>query len=364
MLTPSARPAATFARKPGSSRRAVSVGERMLAVSTRTSPGGDAVPAPRRAGGRGQMRRRERRALPRLPGRPGGGHPGPAPGPGPGDQAGPAGPVALPQPGAELRQDRGRPSRPPGGGLGRPGRRLPRRAEPVRVPGAARARVAGRLDGARGLDRGRARPEPLRGRDRDLPAQRAHHQGHERAATQARTRSVEGRLEPARVCDGLLDHGARGRARGARSRGARGRGTAAARRVARPGSGALFLLNLRYALGARHMGLARRRPSRLSALHRCQRHDGRQFAVVLRLQPGRSASRAEEGAADPRRGGRRGARAPAIARRVTTTEGDHQRRRPRRYADDGEGEHQPAVADRDRGGHLERGPTRFAHEAD
>jgi hypothetical protein len=68
------------------------------------------MPAVRRAeaGGRGEVRRRARRALPRLPGRPGRGHPGSAPGPGPGDQAGPAGPGALPQPGAELYPDRDR----------------------------------------------------------------------------------------------------------------------------------------------------------------------------------------------------------------------------------------------------------------
>ena len=48
---------------------------------------------------------RARRAVPRLPGRPGRGHAGPAPGSGPGDQAGPPQPRRLPQPGAELRPD-------------------------------------------------------------------------------------------------------------------------------------------------------------------------------------------------------------------------------------------------------------------
>src|SRR6516164_8729039 len=59
----------------------------------------------------------------------------------------------------QVRPDRDRPSRPPRGRLGRPGRHLPGRAEPVRVPRTARARVAGRLDRARGLDRGRSRPQ-------------------------------------------------------------------------------------------------------------------------------------------------------------------------------------------------------------
>src|SRR5271166_4910196 len=53
-------------------------------------------------------------------------------------------------------QERHRPPRPPRGGLRCPGRRLPGRTEPVRLPRAPPERVAGRLDRARGLDRRRS----------------------------------------------------------------------------------------------------------------------------------------------------------------------------------------------------------------
>ena len=102
---------------------------------------------------------------------------------------------------------------------------------------------------------------------------------------------------------------------------------AAARHAARARSREVLLLDLRHAVREGHVGLARRRASRVAALHRRQRHAGRRVAVVLRQQPGRSARGAEEGAADPRRRGGRGARAAAVARRVAAREGDHRRRR-------------------------------------
>ena len=52
---------------------------------------------------------------------------------------------------------------------------------------------------------------------------------------------------------------------------------------ARPGE--VLLLDLRDAVGERHLGLARRRPSHLAALHGRERHAGRRIAVVLRQQP-------------------------------------------------------------------------------
>ena len=114
---------------------------------------------------------------------------------------------------------------------------------------------------------------------------------------------------------------------GARGGAARGRAAAAARHAARARSGEVLLLGLRHAVGEGHLGLARRRPSRLAALHRRQRHAGRGVAVVLRQQSRRSARGAEEGAADSRRGRGRGARAAAVARRGAAHEGDHRRRR-------------------------------------
>ena len=103
-------------------------------------------------------------------GRPGGGHPEPAARPGPGDQAGPAGPRALPQPGAELRQDRDRPPRPPRGGLSGPGRRYPDARNPFAFPELRKSESLAAWT-VREVGSPAARPEPLRGRDRDLPAQ-------------------------------------------------------------------------------------------------------------------------------------------------------------------------------------------------
>ena len=61
--------------------------------------------------------------------------------------------------------------------------------------------------------------------------------------------------------------------------------------AARPRSGALLLLGLRHAVGEGHLGLARRRPSRLAALHGRERHAGRGVAVVLRHRTRRKCAR-------------------------------------------------------------------------
>jgi hypothetical protein len=101
--------------------------------------------------------------------------------------------------------------------------------------------------------------------------------------------------EPARLPDRLVDHGSRNRARGARGCAARRRGPAADRRAARPRHRALFLLGLRDAVREGHLGLARRRASRLAAFHGRERHAGRRVAVVLRQQPRRSARGPKKG---------------------------------------------------------------------
>ena len=139
---------------------------------------------------------------------------------------------------------------------------------------------------------------------------------------------------------------------------------AAAQRAARPRSGALLLLGLRHAVGEGHLGLARRRASRLAALHGRERHAGRGLAVVLRLEPGGSARGPEEGAATPRRRRGRRARARRLARRDAAHEGDLRRHRAERHGHDGERQHHAAVADRPRRGRDDAGAARSADEAD
>src|SRR6266566_1396848 len=68
----------------------------------------------------------------------------------------------------------------------------------------------------------------------------------------------------------------------------------AAQRAARARSGALLLLGFRHAIHQGHLGLARRRPSRVAALHGRQRHAGRRRADVLRIESCGSPRGAEE----------------------------------------------------------------------
>ena len=74
--------------------------------------------------------------------------------------------------------------------------------------------------------------------------------------------------------------------------------------VARARSGEILLLGLRHAVGEGDLGLARRRASRLAALHRRQRHAGRVVADILRQQSRPRCARARRracGFSAPRR---------------------------------------------------------------
>ena len=107
-----------------------------------------------------------------------------------------------------------------------------------------------------------------------VPAQGPDGQGDDRSAARAGARAAQDRPEPARLHDRDLDHGSRERA-------ARDRAPAAAIRAAaaavRARSARILLLGLRHAGQPGALGLARRRPPRLAALHRAGRQGGREL---------------------------------------------------------------------------------------
>ena len=124
-------------------------------------------------------------------------------------------------------------------------------------------------------------------------------EGDERAAAQARARAAQGGSQPEGLPDRHVNHGARDHPPRDRELG-RQEGRERAR------SRALLLHRVRGAIGQEHLGLARRRPPPLPALHDRQQHRGGQYAGVLRHEPGGSARRrTEEGCAAARLDGRR-----------------------------------------------------------
>ncbi len=105
------------------------------------------------------------------------------------------------------------------------------------------------------------------------------------------------------------DHGSRNDAR-RRSSARSAPQAAAARQRTRTRPGQVLLLDLRDAVGEGHVGMARRRPSRLAALQRRQRHarspDRRRSSAS---NPAEVREGPKKGTADPGRGGGCGARA-------------------------------------------------------
>ena len=91
------------------------------------------------------------------------------------------------------------------------------------------------------------------------------------AAARPGARAAQDRPEPARLHDRDVDHGSRERAAGDRGGGRRQRPQQLRARSAR-----VLLLDLRHAGGEGDLGLARRRPSHLAALHGRGRQGGRQ----------------------------------------------------------------------------------------
>ena len=103
--------------------------------------------------------------------------------------------------------------------------------------------------------------------DREVPAEGAHRQGDDRgAARRSRTTLLKAGLSQRGYMTATVHHGARERARRIerRERGAAGRGAA---RRSRRDPVTLLRLGVRHAVGQGHVGLARRGPSRLAALH-------------------------------------------------------------------------------------------------
>ena len=171
--------------------------------------------------------------------------------------------------------------------------------------------------------------------DRDVPAQGADDQGDDRAAAQARARPAQGRAEPARL--------PRPRRRSWISRPCSARSRppsapprpAAAQRAARARPGALLLLGVRHAVGEGHVGLARRRASRLAAFH------GREAARWSRARRRSSARTRRKCARDRRRDcaflGAEEDAARALLDSLDASaadEGDHRRHRAQRHRHD------------------------------
>ena len=113
--------------------------------------GPDGPAAPGGAARRGGRGRGDRRAVPRLPGRPAGADPRPAPRHQPGDPAGAAAAGADQLARAVVGPDRREPPRPHDRRRVDAARGLPRRPQPVRLPRAARRRGPRGVDGVGGL---------------------------------------------------------------------------------------------------------------------------------------------------------------------------------------------------------------------
>ena len=167
---------------------------------------------------------------------------------------------------------------------------------------------------------------------RNLPAQRADRQGNESGSARRRSRPAEDRLEPARLSDGDLDHGSRESARRHRSGAAPPPAAQPPRRrAARPRPGALLLLRVRHAVGKDTWGW------RVEG-HHVSLHFTVVNGTLVAGSPtffGANPAEVREGPKKGLRvlgaGGRRGARAARIARRVAARKGDHQRDRAERH---------------------------------
>ena len=126
--------------------------------------------------------------------------------------------------------------------------------------------------------------------DRSVPAQRPDRQRDDRGAAEAGARPAEGRAEPARLPDRFRHHGSRNACSAISSSAARRRGDSRRGRCDAIRSRYFFSVfgtpSAKGTWGWRVEG-----PPRLAALHRRERHAGRELAVVLRIEPGRSAAR-------------------------------------------------------------------------
>src|SRR6185295_19634944 len=102
---------------------------------------------------------------------------------------------------------------------------------------------------------------------------------------EARSRFAQERVEPARLYDGHRHYGSGVDARRYR---AAGPGVGPRRRVDGSRAVEILLFSVRLAFDKGNLGLARRRTSRLAAFHSREWKPCRQFAVILRIEPGRS----------------------------------------------------------------------------
>ena len=189
------------------------------------------------------------------------------------------------------------------------------------------------------------RPAPRRSRAR------AHHQGDERSPAQARARPAEGRAEPARLPDGIVDHG---------SRDACSASLEAAERAAAGAAGAQCALVRdpeRYFFSVFGTPSAKDTWGWRVEGHHVSLH----FTVVNGTLVAGSPSFFGSNPAEVREGPKKGLRilgaeedggadAPAGARRLAAHEGDFRPDGAERHDHDGERRHHAAVAGRHRRG--------------
>ncbi len=167
--------------------------------------------------------------------------------------------------------------------------------------------------------RRRARAIRLRP-DGDAPARRPHHREDDAAAARSRAQPAEIGPQPEGLHDDDVDHGAREHPE--RHRKSPGLQSAEARAQ----SLEVFRLGVRHAERQGDVGLEGRGAPRVAQLHGRQRQHGGVFAALLRVEPGRSDGRPEEGPASARLRRRSRPRAGDVAHRGAARESGLQHR--------------------------------------